>query len=86
MSLINQQVPAFKATAYHNGKFVPVSEQAFKGKPGMKAGELTLFELELISFIEPPQAPPDVAAAQGAAGLRGPRPPPCCGGVGIVPA
>ena len=32
MSLINQQVPAFKATAYHNGKFVPVSEQNFQGK------------------------------------------------------
>ena len=26
MSLINTQVPAFKATAYHNGKFVPVTE------------------------------------------------------------
>jgi peroxiredoxin (alkyl hydroperoxide reductase subunit C) len=32
MSLINQTVPAFTATAYHNGKFVPVTEQYFKGK------------------------------------------------------
>src|SRR5574339_847374 len=32
MSLINTQVPAFSATAYHNGKFVPVTEQNFKGK------------------------------------------------------
>jgi peroxiredoxin len=32
MSLINQQVIPFKATAYHNGKFVPVSEESFKGK------------------------------------------------------
>ncbi len=32
MSLINTQIPPFKATAYHNGKFVPVTEQSFKGK------------------------------------------------------
>ena len=32
MSLINTQVPAFTATAYHNGKFVPVTEQNLKGK------------------------------------------------------
>ena len=32
MSLINTQVKPFKATAYHNGKFVPVSEESFKGK------------------------------------------------------
>ena len=32
MSLINTQVPAFQATAYHNGKFVPVTEAAFRGK------------------------------------------------------
>src|SRR5687767_10517509 len=32
MSLINTQVPRFQATAYHNGKFVPVSEENFKGK------------------------------------------------------
>ena len=32
MSLINAQVIPFKATAYHNGKFVPVTEEAFKGK------------------------------------------------------
>ncbi len=32
MSLINTQVPAFKATAYHKGKFVPVTEQSFQGK------------------------------------------------------
>jgi peroxiredoxin len=32
MSLINAEVPAFSATAYHNGKFVPVTEQNFKGK------------------------------------------------------
>ena len=32
MSLINQQVPEFKATAFHNGKFVPVTQESFKGK------------------------------------------------------
>src|SRR6059058_4936010 len=32
MSLINTEIPAFAATAYHNGKFVPVTEQNFKGK------------------------------------------------------
>src|SRR6478752_5176926 len=32
MSLINTEIPAFSATAYHNGKFVPVTQDAFKGK------------------------------------------------------
>jgi len=32
MSLINTTVKPFKATAFHNGKFVPVSEENFKGK------------------------------------------------------
>jgi NADH-dependent peroxiredoxin subunit C len=32
MSLINTKVKPFKATAYHNGKFVPVSEENFLGK------------------------------------------------------
>ncbi|HKU00671.1 MAG TPA: alkyl hydroperoxide reductase subunit C, partial [Paraburkholderia sp.] len=32
MSLINTQVKPFKATAFHNGKFVPVSEENFLGK------------------------------------------------------
>lgn len=32
MSLINTQVKPFKATAFHNGKFVPVSEADLKGK------------------------------------------------------
>ncbi|TAL76613.1 MAG: peroxiredoxin [Burkholderiaceae bacterium] len=32
MSLINTEIKPFKATAYHNGKFVPVSEQSLKGK------------------------------------------------------
>ena len=32
MSLINTQIVPFKATAYHNGKFVPVSNDNFKGK------------------------------------------------------
>jgi len=32
MSLINSQVKPFKATAYHNGKFVPVSNEDLKGK------------------------------------------------------
>ncbi len=31
-SLINTQVKPFKATAYHNGKFVPVSDENFKGQ------------------------------------------------------
>ncbi len=32
MSLINTEIKPFKATAYHNGKFVPVTEQDLKGK------------------------------------------------------
>ena len=32
MSLINTQVKPFKATAYHNGKFVDVTEASLKGK------------------------------------------------------
>jgi peroxiredoxin (alkyl hydroperoxide reductase subunit C) len=32
MSLINTEIKPFKATAYHNGKFVDVSEQSLKGK------------------------------------------------------
>ena len=32
MSLINTEIIPFKATAYHNGKFVPVSNENFKGK------------------------------------------------------
>src|SRR5215203_1626220 len=32
MSLINTQVTPFEATAYHNGKFVRVTDENFKGK------------------------------------------------------
>ncbi|MCC6073106.1 alkyl hydroperoxide reductase subunit C [Massilia sp. GCM10020059] len=32
MSLINTQVPAFKAQAFHNGKFVEVTNESLKGK------------------------------------------------------
>jgi len=32
MSLINTTVKPFKATAYHNGKFVPVSDESIRGK------------------------------------------------------
>jgi len=32
MSLINTEVKPFKATAYHNGAFVPVSNETLKGK------------------------------------------------------
>jgi peroxiredoxin len=32
MSLINTQVKPFKATAYHNGAFVPVTDESLKGK------------------------------------------------------
>jgi FKBP-type peptidyl-prolyl cis-trans isomerase len=35
---------------------------AFKGRPGSHPDEKTLFELELVSFVEPPVAPADVAA------------------------
>jgi len=31
-SLLNTEVKPFKATAYHNGKFIDVSEQSLKGK------------------------------------------------------
>ncbi len=32
MSLINTEIKPFKATAYHNGKFVPVTNESLKGK------------------------------------------------------
>ena len=32
MSLINSSVKPFKATAFHNGKFIEVSDASFKGK------------------------------------------------------
>jgi peroxiredoxin (alkyl hydroperoxide reductase subunit C) len=32
MSLINTTVPAFKTQAFHNGKFVEVSNESMKGK------------------------------------------------------
>src|SRR5690606_25916751 len=32
MSLINTQIKPFKATAFHNGKFVDVTEESLKGK------------------------------------------------------
>ena len=32
MSLINTQVPAFKAQAFHNGRFVEVSNESIKGR------------------------------------------------------
>jgi NADH-dependent peroxiredoxin subunit C len=32
MPIINSQVKPFKATAYHHGDFVQVSEDTFKGK------------------------------------------------------
>ena len=32
MSIINTQIKPFKATAYHNGKFVEVTEASLKGK------------------------------------------------------
>jgi NADH-dependent peroxiredoxin subunit C len=32
MSLINTQIPAFKAQAFHNGKFIEVTDQTLKGK------------------------------------------------------
>src|SRR3954467_246730 len=32
MSLINTEIPAFTATAYHGGQFVPVTEENFKGQ------------------------------------------------------
>jgi peroxiredoxin (alkyl hydroperoxide reductase subunit C) len=32
MSLINPQVPAFKVDAFHNGKFVQITEENLKGK------------------------------------------------------
>ena len=31
-SLINTEIVPFKATAYHNGKFVPVSDADLRGK------------------------------------------------------
>ncbi len=41
MSLINTEIKPFKATADHNGEFVPVSNEDFKGKWSVRpcAGE-----------------------------------------------
>ena len=32
MSLINTTIKSFSATAYQNGKFIPVSDETLKGK------------------------------------------------------
>src|SRR5580698_4924187 len=32
MPIINSQIKPFKATAYHHGEFVPVTEESLKGK------------------------------------------------------
>jgi peroxiredoxin (alkyl hydroperoxide reductase subunit C) len=32
MPIINSQVKPFKATAYHNGEFVTVTDESLKGK------------------------------------------------------
>ena len=32
MSLVNTEIKPFKATAYHNGQFVDVTEATLKGK------------------------------------------------------
>jgi NADH-dependent peroxiredoxin subunit C len=32
MSLINTQIKPFKATAFHNGEFVEVSDQTLRGR------------------------------------------------------
>ena len=32
MSLINTEIKPFKATAYHNGEFVPVTKESLMGK------------------------------------------------------
>jgi FKBP-type peptidyl-prolyl cis-trans isomerase len=62
---IDKGVPAWKEilplmTAGEKVLVWAPEEMAFKGRPGAKPGELTVFELELISFVEPPKAPADV--------------------------
>ena len=32
MSLLNTEVKPFKATAYHNGEFIDVTEESLKGQ------------------------------------------------------
>ena len=48
MSIINTQVQPFKVQAFHNGKFIEVTEQSLKGKwsvlardqPGRRQGDV----------------------------------------------
>jgi FKBP-type peptidyl-prolyl cis-trans isomerase len=63
---INQGVPAWQEALPEmrvGEKRLVWSPEAlgFNRRYGIKPGELTLFELELISFTEPPPAPPDVS-------------------------
>ena len=50
MSLINTQVKPFNATAYHNGKFVPVSDADLKGK-----WSVVFFYPAAFTFVCPPE-------------------------------
>ncbi len=49
MSLINTQVKAFNATAYHNGQFIDVSDQDFIGKWSV----VFFYPADLATFVCP---------------------------------
>ncbi len=58
-SLVNTEVKPFKATAFHNGKFVDVSEASLKGKwsvvifmPAAFTFTLRSLLIEIFVFVE----------------------------------
>jgi FKBP-type peptidyl-prolyl cis-trans isomerase len=64
---VDKGIPAWKAmlpqmVAGEKRMVWAPEEMAFKGRPGAKGG-LTVFELELVKFVEPPKAPADVKEA-----------------------
>jgi len=56
MSLINTQVQPFKTQAFHNGKFVEVSDQSLKGQ-----WSVLIFMPGIIPTISPSSTPSAVA-------------------------
>ena len=58
MSLINTQIKPFKATAYHNGKFIDLTEENFKG-----TWSVLMFYPADFTFVSPTELE-DLAAFQ----------------------
>jgi alkyl hydroperoxide reductase subunit AhpF len=50
MSLINTEVKPFKATAYHNGKFVPVTDETLKGKWSVVDGQTGVGDCTVVPY------------------------------------